>query len=226
MADTTTPSTRRRRRGSAIDRPKVLQQSRGQGQKADTPGRRAAPGGASGNPRKQRRPGPGPARRRDSPGQHRPGVRGAQGRRRVRRPPRLRPEDRKPLLRRPRRRHRRLDKRHVPGEGRREGPKRRMGVLLGVPGPGRAPRARPGPGLPAGDAGRGRGRQEGRLLRRRPHPPAGPHLGQDSVRPQPGALGQSLRRVGHRGRPRDPLRSCRAGVRRGRRQLPGRIPGA
>ena len=31
--------------------------------------------------------------------------------------------------------------------------------------------------------------------------------------PQPGPLGQSLRRVGHRGRPRDPLRSCRAGVR-------------
>ncbi len=31
--------------------------------------------------------------------------------------------------------------------------------------------------------------QEGRLLRRRTHPPAEPHLGQDSVRPQPGALG-------------------------------------
>ena len=45
------------------------------------------------------------------------------------------------------------------------------------------------------------------------------------VRPQPRTLGQSPRRLGHRGRPRDPLRSCRAGVRRGRRQLPGRVAG-
>ena len=48
--------------------------------------------------------------------------------------------------------------------------------------------------------------KRGRLLRRRPHPPAGAHLGQDSVRPQPGALGESLRRLGHRGSPRHPLR--------------------
>ena len=39
----------------------------------------------------------------------------------------------------------------------------------------------------------------------------------------PARWAQSLRRVGHRGSPRDPLRSCRAGVRRGRRQLPGRV---
>ena len=44
-------------------------------------------------------------------------------------------EIRKPLLRRPRRRHRRLDKRHVQGEGRREEAQRRLGVLLGVPRP-------------------------------------------------------------------------------------------
>ena len=38
---------------------------------------------------------------------------------------------------------------------------RRLGVLVGVPRPRRAARARPRPGLPAGHAGRGRGRQEG-----------------------------------------------------------------
>ena len=75
------------------------------------------------------------------------------------RPPRLRPGDSKPLLRRARRRHRRLDFRHVPRVGRGEEAQRRLGVLVGVPGPGRAPRTRPGPGLPAGHAGRGRGRQ-------------------------------------------------------------------
>ena len=53
---------------------------------------------------------------------------------------------------------------------------------------------------------------EGRLLRRRPHPPAGPHLGQDSVRPQPRTLGEGLRRLGDRGSPRDPLRRGGAGV--------------
>ena len=47
-------------RGSAIDGPKVPWQS----QEADAPGRRAAAGSASGNPRKQHRPGPGPAIRR------------------------------------------------------------------------------------------------------------------------------------------------------------------
>ena len=52
----------------------------------------------------------------------------------------------------------------------------------------------------------GRGRAEGRLLRRRPHLPAGPHLGQDPVRPQPRTLGEGLRRLDDRGRPRDPLR--------------------
>ena len=100
---------------------------------------------------------------------------------------------------------------------------RRLGVLVGVSRPGRAARPRPGPGLPARDAGPIRGRHEGRLLCRRPHPPAGAHLGQDSVRPQPRTLGESLRRVDDRGRPRHPLRSCRAGVRRRRRQLPGRV---
>ena len=38
MAGITTPSTRRERRGSSIDRQTVLQQSRGKGQKADSPG--------------------------------------------------------------------------------------------------------------------------------------------------------------------------------------------
>ena len=49
-------------------------------------------------------------------------------------------------------------------------------------------------------------RQERRLLRGHPLPRAGPHLGQDSVRPQPRTLGESLRRLGDRGSPRDPLR--------------------
>ena len=40
----------------------------------------------------------------------------------------------RPLLRRPGRRHRRLDKRHVPGPRRREEAQRRLGILLGVPG--------------------------------------------------------------------------------------------
>ena len=61
---------------------------------------------------------------------------------------------------------------------------------------------------------------EGRLLRRRPHLPAGPHLGQDPVRPQPRTLGEGLRRLDDRGRPRDPLRRRGAGLGRGRRQLP------
>ena len=47
---------------------------------------------------------------------------------------------------------------------------------------------------------------EGRLLRRHTLPRAGPHLGQDPLRPQPRTLGEGLRRLGHRGRPRDPLR--------------------
>ena len=50
MAIKTTPLTRRRRRGSAIDRPTDPWQSRGEGQKALAPGRRAAPGGAGGDP--------------------------------------------------------------------------------------------------------------------------------------------------------------------------------
>ena len=61
---------------------------------------------------------------------------------------------------------------------------------------------------------------EGRLLRRRPHLPAGPHLGQDPVRPEPRTLGEGLRRLGDRGRPRNPLRRRGACQRRGRRQLP------
>ena len=170
------------------------------GKAAHSPGNRAVFGGASGNPRKQHRPGPGPARQRADPRQRRQGAGRAQGRRRVRRPARLRPQDRGPLLRRPRRRHRRLDKRHVPGEGRGEEAKRRLGILLGVP------RPRPRQGVPLGDAGRRRGRQERRLLRRRPHPRTRTHLGQDSERPQPCALGEGLRRLGDRGSPRDPLR--------------------
>ena len=57
-------------------------------------------------------------------------------------------------------------------------------------------------------------------LRRRPHPPAGAHLGQDSVRPQPRTLGEGLRRLDDRGRPRNPPRRGGASQRRGRRQLP------
>ena len=62
--------------------------------------------------------------------------------------------------------------------------------------------------------------QAGRLLRRRPHLPAGPHLGQDPFRPQPRTLGEGLRRLDDRGRPRNPLRRRGACQRRGRRQLP------
>ena len=49
----------------------------------------------------------------------------------------------------------------------------------------------------------------------------GANLGQDSECAQPGALGESLRRLGDRGGSRDPLRGGGAGVRRGRRQLRG-----
>ena len=156
-----------------------------------------------------------------TPRQRRPGFRRAQEKGRVRRPAPLRPRDRGPLLRRPGRRHRRLDKRHVPGEGRREEEGRRLGVLLGVPRPRRTHRARPRPGLPAGDAGRCRGRAEGRLLRRRPHLPAGPHLGQDSGRPQPGALGEGLRRLDDRGSPADERHPHRHPSRPHLRQRPG-----
>ena len=65
-------------------------------------------------------------------------------------------------------------------------PERRLGVQLGVSEARRAAPPRPRPLLPAGHAGRRRGRQEGRLLRRRPHPPIGKDLGQDPRRPQPG----------------------------------------
>ena len=131
------------------------------GKTAITVGNRAASGGARGGPVRRNRPGPGPARQRADPRQRRPGFRGAQEGRRVRRPSRLRPQDHGPLLRRPGRRHRRLDKRHVPGQGGREEEKRRLGVFVGVPRPGRAPRSRPRPGLPAGHAGRRRGRRRG-----------------------------------------------------------------
>ena len=78
----------------------------------------------------------------------------------------------------------------------REGAQRRLGVLVGVPRPGRAARPRPRQGVPVGDAGRRRGRQAGRVLQRHSLPRAGPHLGQDPLRPQPGALGEGLRRLG------------------------------
>ena len=62
--------------------------------------------------------------------------------------------------------------------------------------------------------------KRGRVLRRRPHPPARQDLGQDPERPQPGAVGEGLRRLDDRGSPRDPLRRRGACQRRGRRQLP------
>ena len=174
---------------------------------AHSPGNRAAFGGAGGGPVQRDRPGPGPARRRDNPRQLGQGLRGAQEEGRVRRPPRLRPRDRRAVLRRPRRRHRRLDKRHVPGH---RGARRR-GATAGntrgsTPSSTSSPASTPtaptcwscwpsprtagGPTSTPSSPSTSRGRSGTRF----------------SQCPQPGEMGQSLRRLGDRGSPRDPLR--------------------
>ena len=100
-------------------------------------------------------PVPAPRHRRRHPGQPGPADGGAEEGGRFRGPPHLQPPDRRPLLRHPPPRHRRLAHQHLPGQGRRETALRRLGVHLRVPGPGRAARASPRTGLPAG-AGRAR----------------------------------------------------------------------
>ena len=142
----------------------------------------------------------------------RPGLRGAQeGAASFVARPHLRPGDRRPLLRRPGRRHRRLDKRHVQGQGRREEAKRTAGNTRGS-----TPTLTSTPTPTSTATGRTclvmlavrRGRQaRGEFYAVVPHPRTRTHLGQDSERPQPGALGEGLRRLGDRGSPRDPLRS-------------------